>query len=173
MGRLLRSRPVHVLIHPVTVVVLTVGGLVALYCTPLYAVMNGETGLHHLVHVHFFATGYLFALLVAGPDPMPRRPSVPARLVVLGIAIVAHAVLSQLLYAGVIAVPVPDAQRRGAAELMYYGGDIAELLLAMALLASWHPRPARPAGPRFGSWRRRGGRLSAEGATRLQPGGIP
>jgi putative membrane protein len=32
------------------------------------------------------------------------------------------------------------AQVQGGAEIMYYGGDIAELLLAAALVATWRPR---------------------------------
>jgi putative membrane protein len=90
-----------------------------------------------VTHLHFLVSGYLFAWVVAGPDPAPRRPSVPVRLVLLGIAIAAHAVLSQLMYAGVLPGPAaPPEQVRGAAELMYYGGDIAELLLAFAMLTA-------------------------------------
>jgi putative membrane protein len=62
------------------------------------------------------------------------------RLVVLGLAIAAHAALSQLLYAGVVDVGVPAADRRAGATLMYYGGDAAELLLAFALVTNWRPR---------------------------------
>jgi putative membrane protein len=59
------------------------------------------------------------------------------RLVLLGIAIATHAVLSQLMYAGVLPGPAaPLDQVRGAAELMYYGGDLAELFLAFALLTT-------------------------------------
>lgn len=117
-----------------------------LYFTPLYAATTVHPVLHHLVHVHFLAARYLFAWVVAGPDPAPRRPSVPARLVVLGVAITGHAVLAQLLYAGVfVQVPEPVAQVRAGADLMYYAGDIAELLLALALVSTWRPRrkPAR------------------------------
>ncbi len=140
VGALLRSRPMHVLAHPVTALALTLGGLVAIYATPLFPLMQRDAVVHALVTVHVFAGGYLFAWVIAGPDPAPRRPSVPARLVVLGVAVAGHAVLSQLLYAGVLPVPVPADQRRGAAELMYYGGDIAELLLAFALVSRWRPR---------------------------------
>jgi putative membrane protein len=34
----------------------------------------------------------------------------------------------------------PIAQVQGGAEIMYYGSDIAELLLAAALVATWRPR---------------------------------
>lgn len=140
---ILRSRAVHVLTHPVTVLALTVGGLVALYATPLAGLVDARPAAHHLVHLHFLVSGYLFAWLVAGPDPAPHRPGVPARLVLLGIAVTAHSTLSQLMYAGVLGgADVPAVQLRGAAVLMYYGGDIAELALAVALVGAW--RPARP-----------------------------
>ena len=104
--------------------------------------------LYHLVHAHFLAAGYLFAWVIASPDPAPRRPSVPARLVVLGVAIAGHAVLSQLLYAGAfVQVPVPADQFRGAGELMYYGGDIAELLLALALVTTWRLHRTQAVAP--------------------------
>ncbi|MBG0831845.1 cytochrome c oxidase assembly protein [Planomonospora sp. ID67723] len=145
LGRALRSRPARLLAHPVTALLLTAGGLIALYATPLYALTATTPWAHHLVHVHFLAAGYLFAWVIAGVDPAPHPPSVPFRLVVLGAAITTHAVLSQLMYAGLfIDLPVPAEQRRGGAELMYYGGDIAELLLALALLATWRPRRPRP-----------------------------
>ncbi|MEV4073254.1 cytochrome c oxidase assembly protein [Nonomuraea fuscirosea] len=96
--------------------------------------------LHAAVHVHFLLSGCLFAWVIAGPDPAPRRPSVPARLVVLGVAVAVHAGLSQLMYAGIgVDLPVPVEQRRGAAEIMYYGGDLAELMLAVALVLGWKP----------------------------------
>ncbi|MBT2584520.1 cytochrome c oxidase assembly protein [Arthrobacter sp. ISL-95] len=144
LGRILRSRPLHVLAHPVTALILNVGGLAVLYFTPLYDAATRNPALHALIHLHFVAAGILFAWAIAGPDPAPRRPSVPARLVVLGVAIAGHAVISQLLYAGLfVQVDGSAAERTQAGELMYYAGDIAELLLAFALVSSW--RPARQA----------------------------
>jgi putative membrane protein len=100
LTRLLRSRPFGVLAHPVTALVLNLGGLAVLYFTALYRATTTNPVLHHVVHAHFLAAGSLFAWAIAGPDPAPRRPGVPARLVVLGVAITAHAVLAQLIYAG-------------------------------------------------------------------------
>ncbi|WP_069742539.1 cytochrome c oxidase assembly protein [Streptomyces sp. EN23] len=146
---LVQSRPVHVLANPVTALLLSVGTLGLLYFTPLYSTMSANTGLHWLLHVHFLLAGCLFAYVIAGPDPAPSRPSVPARLVVLGVAIAAHAVISQLMYGGFgINIHVPVDQVQGGAQIMYYGGDIAELLLAGALVATWRPQPAtRRASP--------------------------
>jgi putative membrane protein len=141
VGRLLRSRPAHLLGNPIAALLLNLGGLYALYFTPLYAATTTNDLLHHGVHLHFLLAGYLFAWVVAGPDPAPRRPSVPFRLVVLGTAIVAHAGLSQLMYAGMLVqVPVPADELRAGAEMMYYGGDVAELILALAMVSTWRPR---------------------------------
>jgi putative membrane protein len=50
------------------------------------------------------------------------------------------------MYAGLfVRVDAPAAELRAAGSLMYFGGDIAELLLALALLLTWRPRPGRGA----------------------------
>lgn len=142
LSRVLRSAPARFLAHPVSALLLMLGGVALLYFTPLYGLATGNAQLHALVHLHFFLAGYLFAHAIAGPDPAPHRPSVPARLVILGAAIAGHAVLAQLLYANAgVQLPVAAEQLRGAAEMMYYGGDIAELLLALAMVSTWRPAP--------------------------------
>ncbi|MEU3202547.1 hypothetical protein ABZ702_01420 [Streptomyces cyaneofuscatus] len=58
-------------------------------------------------------------------------------------AIAAHAVISQLVYGGFgINIHAPVDQVQGGAQIMYYGGDIAALLLAVALVAVWRPQAA-------------------------------
>ncbi len=137
LTRLLRGRPARTLAHPVVALLLTTGGLLALYLTPLYTRMLSDPLLHQAVTIHFVLSGCLFAWVVAGADPAPHRPSVAARLVLLGVAIAAHATLSQLLYAGaLVQVPATAADRQAGATLMYYGGDLAELLLAFAVVQS-------------------------------------
>ncbi|MFF2964473.1 cytochrome c oxidase assembly protein [Streptomyces sp. NPDC057963] len=136
----LHSRPARALAHPVTALVLSTGTLAVLYFTPLYNATMNQPVLHWLMHVHFLLAGSLFAWVIAGPDPAPARPGVPTRLVVLGIAVAAHALIAQLIYGGfLINVHAPIDQVQGGAQIMYYGGDIAELLLAAALVATWRP----------------------------------
>lgn len=140
ISHLLQLRALQVIANPVTALVLNLGGMAALYFTPLYRAMMADPALHYAVHLHFVAAGCLYAWVVAGPDPAPHRPSVPARLVVLGVAVVVHSVLAQMLYAGLfVKVGAPIWQLQRGAELMYYGGDIAEMLLAVALVTTWHP----------------------------------
>lgn len=144
----LHSTPVRVLAHPAVALALSSGSLVALYFTPLYNATMADPAAHWLLHAHFLLSGCLFAYVVAGPDPAPARPGVRARLVYLGVAIAAHAVISQLMYGGFwVDIHAPADQVRGGAEIMYYGGDIAELLLAAALVATWRPDHRRT-GPR-------------------------
>lgn len=152
LGRLLHRRPVRLLTHPVTALALTLGGPAVLYFSALYRVAAADGTVHAAVHLHFLLAGYLFAWVVAGPDPAPHRPSVPARLVVLGVAVAGHAILSQMLYAGLFTdLPVPAGQRRGAAELMYYGGDLATLALAVVLVGRWRPRVSSAGRGRSGT----------------------
>ncbi|BCL16939.1 cytochrome c oxidase assembly protein [Micromonospora sagamiensis] len=136
----------RLLAHPATGLLLTVGGLWVLYLTPLYRASLDQPAVHHLLQLHFLLSGYLFTWSIAGPDPGPHRPRVPVRLVVVGVAVAGHAALAQLLYAGLLVdVPASVAKLRAGATVMYYGGDLAEILLALALLATWRPeaRPAR------------------------------
>jgi len=149
LGCVLRSSPLHLLAHPVTALLLSSGGLAALYLTPLYAATTTSEPLHALVHVHLVASGYLFAWVVVGPDPAPGRATVRTRLVVLGVAVAVHAVVAQLLFAGLLVqVHEPVAEMQAAGNLMYFGGDVAELLLAVALLLTW--KPGRRRGPSRG-----------------------
>ena len=120
--RLLRTRVVRVVTHPGVALVLTVGSLPLLWSASV---------LHHpALQLHFVVSGCLFTWVIAGADPAPHRASVRTRLVVLGLAIAAHATMSQLLYA------TGDADRQAGATVMYYGGDVAELLLAFAVIQS-------------------------------------
>jgi putative membrane protein len=164
----LRSRMARAVAHPVTALTASSGTLLLLYLTPLYARAVTDPALHDVMQVHFVLSGYLFAWVVAGTDPAPHRPSVPARLVVLAVAIGVHATLAQLLYAGAwVRIPGPEAGRQAGATIMYYGGDVAELLLAFAVVhgarrAGWPGRVTR--------WP---GRVTATGTPRPWSSSIP
>ena len=135
---ILKSPLARVWANPITALALNLGGMAALYFTPLYRIMMVDPTVHYLVHFHFVAAGCLYAWVIAGPDPAPHRLSVPARLVILGIAVILHSVMAQMVYAGFyVPILAQPHQLRGAAELMYYGGDIAEMILAFAMVTSW------------------------------------
>ncbi|MGC5291211.1 cytochrome c oxidase assembly protein [Micromonospora sp. DT231] len=145
VGRLLRARPLHLLAHPVTAALLSTGGLALVLLTPLYAAAERQPVLHHALHLHYLAAGYLFAWSLAGPDPAPRRPGLAVRVGALLGAAAGHAVLAKYLYAQAGTLPPgldnPDPEAfRSAAQLVYYGGDLAEILLATALFTRWYNR---------------------------------
>lgn len=155
--RVANRRALRPLLHPITGLALTAGGLWLLYLTPLYRATLDSAVLHDLVNVHFLLSGLLFTWSIAGPEPYPHRARVPVRLTVLGAAVIAHASLAQLLYAGLLVdVPAPPEQLRAGATVMYYGGDLAEILLALALLATWQPRPRHRRTPTLGPDVRKG-----------------
>lgn len=137
---ILGSWPLRLISHPVSALILNIGGMYLLYLTPLYSATLTNQSLHYLVHFHFLAAGYLFVWAIAGPDPAPHRPGMQIRLIVLFIGTAAHATLSKLMYAYLWPRGVTDSaeQIRSAAKLMYYGGDLAELLLMIVLFATWY-----------------------------------
>jgi putative membrane protein len=142
MVALLGTLPARLLIHPVTAALLDIGGMYVLYLTPLYALSLSDPLLQGLLHVHFVVSGYLFTWSIAGPDPAPHRPRMLLRLAVLFLATAAHASLGKVMYGyghprGTLAEP---DEIRAAAQWMYYGGDLAELLLAAAFFTLWFRR---------------------------------
>ncbi|WP_219418660.1 cytochrome c oxidase assembly protein [Pseudonocardia nigra] len=146
VGAVLRSRALHVLAHPATAAVLDVGALYLLHLTPLHALARDSAVVHHLVLMHFLLAGSLFTWSIAGPDPVPRRPGLAVRVAVLIGAGAAHGYLAKLLFAR-----GQDEETQAAAQLMYYGGDVAELALAVALFAAWYRGAlsrSEPGGPR-------------------------
>lgn len=147
-ARLLRARPLAWLSHPVVALLLNTGGMYLFYLTPLYALSMSSPALHGAVLIHFLAAGYLFTWAIAGPDPGPHRPPWRDRLIVLFLAMAAHATLAKLMYAYGWPQGAMDTEAalRDAAQLMYYGGDLAELLLAIALFSAtgWRAYSLRP-----------------------------
>ena len=146
--RFLGTAPLRVLTHPITAALLDIGGMYVLYLTPLYALSQADPTIHVLLHVHFLVSGYLFTWSIAGPDPAPHRPGMPMRLAVVFLATAAHATLGKIMYGygypkGILA---DAAELQAAAQWMYYGGDLAEVLLIVAFFALWfrrrHPLPS-------------------------------
>jgi putative membrane protein len=145
LSRVLRSRPLRVLAHPVTAAVLSAGGLFALYLTPVYQAALSRPVIGGFVLAHLLLAGYLYTWAIAGPDPGPHRPGLAMRITVVIVAAGAHAFLAKLLYAGAAEHAVTEGHQSTmatAAHMMYYGGDGAEVLLVVMLLARWYRRRA-------------------------------
>ena len=138
-----RSRPVRWVTTAPAVLLLAAGGAWAYYLTPLFAAAHHRPWLGALVHVHMFLAGCLLAWYLAGPDPLPR-PRTGTALAVLVLAAGSHDVLAKLMYAH--ALPHhggPAAEIRRGAQVMFYGGDVVTVALAVAVLSAWYARTGR------------------------------
>ena len=128
VGRLLRARPLHLLAHPVTAALLTTGGSALVLLTPLYAAAERQPVLHHAVHLHYLAAGYLFAWSLAGPDPAPwPRPGGTSRRATGRVGWPRRAVQVPVRPGRNLPPGLTDRDPeafRSAAQLMYYGGDV-------------------------------------------------
>jgi putative membrane protein len=140
----LHSRAARLLAAAPTVLALEVGGLYAYYLTGLFQVTEEHPWLHVAVHAHLFAAGCLFSWYLVGRDPMPARPGVRTRLIVLLIAAASHDVLAKLMYSQLLprggGTP---AELHAGAQLMFYGGDAIGIALAVALLLPWYAGAGR------------------------------
>ncbi|MCA1773394.1 MAG: cytochrome c oxidase assembly protein [Halomonas sp.] len=144
VAALLQSGVVRFISHPISALVLNIGGMYVLYLTPLYAASLHNQALHYGVHLHFLVAGYLFCwAILAEPDVSPHRLSLRFRLGVLFAAIATHSLLGKLMYG--YGWPRNTGHSleevQAAAQWMYYGGDLAEVLLAVVLLTLWLKKP--------------------------------
>ncbi|MFI5898135.1 cytochrome c oxidase assembly protein [Actinoplanes sp. NPDC051513] len=153
VSHLLASRLVRTVTHPVTAAVLNGGGLWVIYTTSLYHAMSEHQGAQVAVHAHIVAAGYLFTAGIVGVDPAPHRPRPPIRAIALIAFLSAHAILAKYLYghppAGVLL-----GESRPGAELMYYGGDLIDVVLIFVFCRQWYQaadplRRTRPVAPRI------------------------
>ncbi len=143
--RLLRSRPVRVLAHPVTALGLFTVALVGSHLTPLYNLTLEREWVHELEHVAFLVTALLFWWPAIGVDPAPHRLSYPARLLYLfldmpvmaylGLAIASS---SRVLYPYYAAHPPPwgasALQDQGVAGTIMWVNGMFTMIPAMAVV---------------------------------------
>jgi putative copper resistance protein D len=124
--------------------------LVVFYWTGLFELaLTTHTG-HLLMTAHFVLAGYLFAWVLIGVDPGPKRWSPAFRLIVLFATIAAHAFFGVAMITGTtllggdfftsIAMPwVPDplADQRLGGGVAWAIGELPSLVLALVVAAQW------------------------------------
>ncbi|MGA9869799.1 MAG: cytochrome c oxidase assembly protein [Rhodococcus sp. (in: high G+C Gram-positive bacteria)] len=163
---LAHSRAVGVLVFPPVAAVVDVGGLWLLYRTPVFASMHHDVVLSVAVHLHVFAAGVLFSFAICQVDPVRRRYGIGLHAVTLLLAGAAHAILAKSLYG----TEPPDTSftlddLHAGAQLMYYGGDLVEVALAVVLAVQWYTAIERRRRVAARSSQRR----SPEGSAPLSP----
>lgn len=144
--KVVHSRAASIVVFPPLAALLDVGGLWLLYRTGLFTAVHDKPILHGLVYTHVFAAGLLFAIAVTQLEPVGRRYSFGLRVASLVLAAAAHDVLSKYLYA----TPPPGAGRMFdaadlhlGAQVMYYGGDVTEVMLALTIAWQWYGAAGR------------------------------
>ena len=141
--RVLVSSPARFVAHPVTALVSNAGGVWLLYTTPLLALTHQEPLVHGLVHVHVLGSGYLLVAALIGVDPVRHRHGYRCRGAVLLASFAAHSTLAKYLYAHP-PPGIPSGQAELASLLMYYGGDVVEVLIVVLFCRRWYAAGRAP-----------------------------
>jgi len=147
---LLHSRFLTVIGNPIVAAAIFFGSLVAFYFSPLFDLaLRTHTG-HVLMTLHFLLAGYLFAWVLVGIDPGPRRWPPSLRLVILFATISFHAFFGVALTTGTSvlaptfyralhlpwAVDLLADQRNGGA-VAWSLGELPTLVLALLVTLAW------------------------------------
>ena len=147
---LIHSRFLAVVGNPVFAAVFFFMSLVVFYWTGLFQLaLQTHTG-HLLMTAHFVLTGYLFAWVLVGVDPGPKRWSPALRLVVLFATISFHAFFGVAMISGTtllggdffptIAIPWvtdPLADQRYGGGVAWAIGELPSLVLALTVALQW------------------------------------
>ncbi|WP_449443809.1 cytochrome c oxidase assembly protein [Ureibacillus acetophenoni] len=132
ISKLLKSKYVQFVSHPIIASILNLGGLWILYTTSLFETMHYSTILYVLVHTHIFLAGFLFTIAIIYIDPTPYRRSFLLRSVVLVLYMAGHSILSKWIFANPpVGVKQHEAEIGGMT--MYYGGDLIDVMIAIIL----------------------------------------
>ena len=147
---LVHSRFLAVVGNPVFAAVLFFMSLVVFYWTGLFQLaLQTHTG-HLLMTAHFVLTGYLFAWVLVGVDPGPKRWSPALRLVVLFATISFHAFFGVAMISGTTLLggdffPTVDipwitdqlADQRYGGGVAWAIGELPSLVLALTVALQW------------------------------------
>jgi len=139
----LAGRPLTWLTEPVVAAALAVGAVWALYTTGLYTQRRHHPAIHVVVHAHMIISGYLFSTALVGVDPLPHRRRHVHRAAVLVASLAAHDILAKQIYAHP-PTGVPAEQGETGAMIMYYGGDVIDVVIMVLLCLQWYRAVQRP-----------------------------
>ena len=147
---LVHSRFLAVIGNPIVAAGIFFGSLIVFYFSPLFELaLRTHTG-HVLMTTHFLLAGYLFAWVLVGIDPGPKRWSPPLLLVILFGTISFHAFFGVALTTGTTLlapaffqslhlpwhVDLLADQRTGGA-VAWGIGELPTLILALLVTLAW------------------------------------
>ncbi|QCU77250.1 copper resistance protein CopD [Citricoccus sp. SGAir0253] len=136
--------------HPVVAAVGFAGSILVFYYTPFFGFSLEYHLGHEFMNVHFLLTGYLFATVMIGIDPLPRSVAYPMRLVLLlatmafhafiGVAMTSSESLLQASWFGSTGrdwgpSAIADQQIGGA--IMWGIGEVPTVIMAVVVAVMW------------------------------------
>lgn len=152
------SRVATVLTHPLVAGVLFAASLWLFYYSPLFRWATEDHVGHTWMVLHFLITGYLFAQVLVGIDPIAGRPPYPLRLLLLLATMAMHAFFGLSLVTGTGLLladwygamgrtwglsPLADQQAGGG--VAWSVGEIPTVALAILVAVLWSRSDERDA----------------------------
>jgi putative copper resistance protein D len=149
LRRLLHSRTVRVVTHPVVAWGLFGGTLVALVFSPVLVWSVRNDVVHALVHAHFLLVGSLFASTLIAIDPIPHPLPHGGRLLAVLLAVPFHAFVGVALLTARTPLfpevyPSLDDQQ-SAAAVLWTSGELLTLAVAGIVFVRWWSAEQRAA----------------------------
>ena len=146
----LESRFLRILSFPPVAGFFFAGSLVFFYFSPLFELALRTHVGHELMHAHFLASGFLFAWVLIGLDPGPRRVGHPLRLVTLlgsmafhsffGVSLLsATNVLAADFFGGLGRTWGPElvSDQHMGAGIAWGIGDVPAMIMAIVIAIQW------------------------------------
>jgi putative copper resistance protein D len=154
----IHSRVAGVLTNPLVAAGLFALSLWVFYYSPLFRWATEDHVGHTWMVIHFLVTGFLFAQVLVGIDPIPKRPPYPLRLLLLLATMAMHAFFGLSLVTGEALLladwygamgrtwglgPLADQQAGGG--VAWSVGEIPTVVLAILVAVMWSRSDARDA----------------------------
>lgn len=155
--KLLHSRYMKIVTHPVFTIPLFIASLYGLYFTPLFDFLMGSKAGHVTMMVHFLAVGLVFFWPIMGVDPGPHRPGYVMRMLELFAGMPFHAFFGIALMMAtqpmVKAYENPPASlgidalsdQSMAGGIAWAFSEIPSVLVLIALVFQWYRSEQRTA----------------------------
>ncbi|MER8232399.1 cytochrome c oxidase assembly protein [Streptomyces sp. NPDC101490] len=155
--KLLHSRYLRVITHPVFTIFLFIASLYGLYFTPLFDTLMASKPGHIGMMVHFLMVGLVFFWPIMGVDPGPHRPGYVMRMLELFAGMPFHAFFGIAMM--MATEPLVDAYKNPPASLgidaladqnaaggiAWAFSEIPSVLVLIALVYQWYHSEQRQA----------------------------
>lgn len=155
--KLLHSRYMKIITHPVFTIPLFIASLYGLYFTPIFDFLMGSKTGHIAMMVHFLAVGLVFFWPIMGVDPGPHRPGYVMRMLELFAGMPFHAFFGIALMmattpmVGTYENPPASLGVDALSDQGWAGGiawafsEIPSVLVLIALVFQWYRSEQRTA----------------------------